>query len=133
MPQPVPNPTPDLTRAIKECLEEKGTLGKIQCQIRSEIVSALKTDPAEKDTSSGGGGDISADNFLINELLREYLDWNGYSHARDVLRAESGQPRLGLDRKELERNLGLECGPNAGKVPLLYSVVADLKRRKNEL
>ena len=30
---------------------------------------------------------LSQDNFLINELIREYLDFNGYKHASSVLLA----------------------------------------------
>ena len=131
-----PVPDPNLAKAVKTCLEEKGTLGKIQCQIRSDIVSALKSsDNAPAATFDLPAKDreplLSADNFILNELIREYLDWNGYVHARDVLRVESGQPKIGLERDELERSLGLECGRNAAKVPLLYAIVADLKRRKN--
>ena len=118
-----------LTDAVKTCLEETGTLGRIHCQIRSDIVSALKSNPDDNEDKKEPH--LSADNFLINELLREYLDWNGYVHAKDVLSAESGQPKLGLDRRELEKALGLECGPNAAKVPLLYSIVANLKRKRD--
>lgn len=42
---------------------------------------------------------LSNDNLLINELVRDYLSYNGYVNALGVFMAESGQPNDGaLDR-----------------------------------
>lgn len=42
---------------------------------------------------------LSNENLLINELVREYLCYNGYENALGVFMAESGQPSdRSLDR-----------------------------------
>lgn len=42
---------------------------------------------------------LSNENLLINELVREYLSYNGYANALGVFLAESGQPSdRSLDR-----------------------------------
>lgn len=42
---------------------------------------------------------LSNENLLINELVREYLRYNGYTNALGVFLAESGQPSdRALDR-----------------------------------
>ena len=47
---------------------------------------------------------LSQDNFLINELVREYLDFNGYKHASSVLLAGMCMCVFGL--KITTRNCG---------------------------
>lgn len=42
---------------------------------------------------------LSNENLLINELVRDYLSYNGYANALGVFMAESGQPSdRSLDR-----------------------------------
>lgn len=42
---------------------------------------------------------LSNENLLINELVRDYLSFNGYANALGVFMAESGQPSdRSLDR-----------------------------------
>ena len=115
----------ELSSAVRECLEEKGVLEDVKAKIRKEIVQSLK-DPAD------GGREkqhLSADNYLINELIRDYLDWNHYEHASEILVAESGQPKIRLERRELERQLKVDSGPKSKQVPLLYSLISAFKNK----
>lgn len=72
---------------------------------------AFETDPTSQvraevfHTLEGGTGEdmlrvpLCNDNLLINELVRDYLSYNGYSNALSVFMTESGQPKDGaLDR-----------------------------------
>lgn len=113
----------ELSAAVHECLEEKGVLEEVKAKLRKEIVQSLKDPAHEKPV-------LSADNYLINELIREYLDWNRYEHASDLLVAESGQPKMKLERRELETQLKVESGPKSMQVPLLYSLVSAIKNKK---
>ena len=70
-------------------------------------------------------------NFLINELIKEYLEFNGYKHSADILSVESGQPSKRVERNDLGNALKIHTGPNAKQVPLLYSMVTSF-RTKNE-
>ena len=51
-----------------------------------------------------------ANGFLLNEMMRDYLSFNGYSHTLSVFVAESAQPEEAVfDRHFLRRELGRVC------------------------
>lgn len=51
---------------------------------------------------------LSNENLLINELVRDYLSYNGYSNALGVFMAESGQPiERSLDRGFIRDEVGI--------------------------
>ena len=64
---------------VKETLEARGTLGQIRARIRAEVYNALD-DPTDDKP------EISSENFIINELILEYLEFNKYKYAASVLR-----------------------------------------------
>eukprot|EP00053_Salpingoeca_punica_P001199 m.32468 g.32468 ORF g.32468 m.32468 type:complete len:128 (-) comp10891_c0_seq1:928-1311(-) len=107
----------DLKDALRSELERRGTLGSLKAQIRSEIFDALEDDKAEKPA-------LPAENLLINELIREYLEFNNYKYTSSVLAAESGLPRQALDRQLLCNELHIRPDPPESKVPLLYGMLA---------
>jgi hypothetical protein len=41
---------------------------------------------------------MSHENLIINELIREYLDYNQYKHTLSVLLPETGQPAERIER-----------------------------------
>lgn len=52
---------------------------------------------------------LSNENLLINELVRDYLSFNGYANALGVFLAESGQPNdRSLDRAFLRDEVGID-------------------------
>jgi len=63
---------------VHETLENRGILGQLRARIRAEVFSALN-DPTDSRP------EVSRENFLINELIREYLDFNHYKYASSVL------------------------------------------------
>jgi len=114
----------ELKDALAQTLEARGVLGKLKAQVRAEIFTALE-DPNEAPPA-----ELSNENLVINELIREYFQYNGYESALSVFLAESGQPSgpgaSVLDRGFLAQEL-LRGAPEtdaSGKLPLLYSVVA---------
>ena len=56
----------------------------------SEVVKALKNE--EEDESASAEKKLmmasQGDNFVLNELIREYLEWNGCVNAADVMVCE---------------------------------------------
>jgi len=89
----------DLKNVLRETLEQKGVLGKVKSQIRAEIFTALDADNAGKPA-------IPQENVLINEMIREYLEYNKYYNTLSVMLAESGQPQdPPFDRNYIERKL----------------------------
>jgi len=73
----------ELKDVLKETLEEKGVLSKIRAKIRAEIFSTLNDQGSEK-------APISSENMLVNELIREYMEFNNYHHSLSVFIPETG-------------------------------------------
>jgi len=112
----------DLYRAVTSSLKESGFLNEVECQTRKEVLKALVGDG-----SGAADQDKPESNFVINELIREYLDWNNLSQTSQVLVLESGQPQTPVQRSDIESALKIQTGPNSSRVPLLYTIVSALK------
>lgn len=65
---------------IIETLERRGTLNSIRGQIRAEVFNSLDDKASVKPKPSN-------DTILLNELVREYLEYNSYNYAAVTLRA----------------------------------------------
>lgn len=68
---------------LKETLENRGVLGQIKARIRAEVLRALDDQEEEKPS-------LSNENMLINELIREYLEFNRYKYTLSVLLTGEG-------------------------------------------
>lgn len=66
--------------AVRETLESRGVLGQLKARIRAEVFSAL-------DDQREPRPQLSHENLLINELIREYLEYNRYRYTASVLTA----------------------------------------------
>ncbi|KAG9277347.1 lisH domain-containing protein FOPNL [Astyanax mexicanus] len=107
----------ELKSALREALEARGVLGQLKARIRSEVFRALDDQSEERPP-------LTHENLLINELIREYLEFNKYRYTASVLIAESGQPEVPLDRRFLASELNVVEEPSAAAVPLLYSLLS---------
>ena len=67
----------ELKEVLKETLEERGVLSQIRARLRAEIFSTLNDSPPNRP-------DLSNENLIIKELIREYLAFNGYQHTLSV-------------------------------------------------
>eukprot|EP01135_Chromosphaera_perkinsii_P002708 Nk52_evm76s226 gene=Nk52_evmTU76s226 len=107
----------ELKDALQEALESRGSLDKLKARIRAEIFCALDehSDPKPK---------LSNENLVMNELIREYLEYNKYNYAASVLMAESGQPQQKLGREFIGEELNLTEDPKNKNIPLLYSLLS---------
>uniref|UniRef100_A0A452THQ3 Centrosomal protein 20 n=2 Tax=Ursus maritimus TaxID=29073 RepID=A0A452THQ3_URSMA len=108
----------ELKAVLKDTLEKRGVLGLLKARIRAEVFSAL-------DDESEPRPPLSHENLLINELIREYLEFNKYKYTASVLISESGQPLVPLDRQFLIRELNAfeESKDNTMIVCHLYPVL----------
>ncbi|XP_041838991.1 lisH domain-containing protein FOPNL isoform X1 [Melanotaenia boesemani] len=107
----------ELKCAVKETLETRGVLGQLKARIRAEVFSAL-------DDQREPRPPLTHENLLINELIREYLEFNKYRYTASVLTAESGQPKDPLDRQFLADELKVSEDASSKCVPLLYGLVS---------
>uniref|UniRef100_A0A8C6R4I3 Centrosomal protein 20 n=1 Tax=Nannospalax galili TaxID=1026970 RepID=A0A8C6R4I3_NANGA len=90
----------ELKAVLKDTLEKRGVLGHLKARIRAEVFNALDDDHEPRPL-------LSHENLLINELIREYLEFNKYKYTASVLIAESGQPVVPLDRQFLIHELNV--------------------------
>ncbi|KAI0208569.1 LisH domain-containing protein FOPNL [Lamellibrachia satsuma] len=113
----------ELKTVVKDTLEDRGVLGQIKARIRAEVFHALEedTEPAPP---------LGNENMFINELIREYFEFNKYKYSLSVMLAESGQPSVPLDRKFMAQELSIDDKKDMSPVPLLYSVVAHFLSHK---
>ncbi len=109
----------DLKSVLKETLEQRGVLGDIKAKIRSEIFTALDNDTVGKPK-------LSNENMIINEMIREYLEYNKYYNSLSVLKTETGQPdEPAFDREYLHKKFSVKS--SKGDMPLLYELIFGLK------
>ncbi|CAG9834729.1 unnamed protein product [Diabrotica balteata] len=109
----------DLLEAIKESLEKDGTLGRVNGEIRARVMAVLNRDFECADPPK-----VPEETKLINELIREYLAWNGYLYTEQILIAESGQKNERLSRDVLTTKFGVMDDSKTAKIPLLYYIVS---------
>lgn len=102
--------------AVVSTLKETGRYDKIKAGIRQELFNLL-TGSKNADASN----DISKENFLINELIREYLQFNGYTNSLSVFMRETGHPEEPMNRDFLSQTLNIV--PHK-LIPILYSMTA---------
>ncbi|PNH02066.1 LisH domain-containing protein FOPNL [Tetrabaena socialis] len=111
----------DLKDALRENLDRNGKLRTLKAQLRADVFTALSNN-SEADAKAAP--QISNENLLLNELIREYLVYNSYRGTASVFLPESGQPGVRpFDRAFLASHLNIPEGPNSAQLPLLYSLV----------
>ncbi|XP_012271657.1 lisH domain-containing protein FOPNL isoform X2 [Orussus abietinus] len=70
------------------------------------------------------------DVLLLNELIREYLDWIGYKYTSTVFVAECEMAKQPLDREFLIQDLGVKENEESKDLPLLLGLVETFKNLK---
>lgn len=75
---------------LKEDLEDRGLLREIRCMIREKLfdmslekVCASVITPCHY-IKNAGPPPVTAENLVINELIREYLAFNNYRHTLSI-------------------------------------------------
>ena len=115
----------ELKNALKETLEQKGVLNQIRAMMRQSIFEAIQSDDKPQQQ-------LSNDNLIINELIKEYLQYNNYLHSLSVFQAETGQPKNKLDREFIANQLNIIESNSSRQVPLLYSIIFGIKNENYE-
>lgn len=105
--------------AMREALEANGQLDVIKAQLRALVFHSLDASSPDSQTKPKQ----SPENMLINEMIREYLQFNGYEHTLSVMKAEAGLPQGAIPHSVLKAEMGYNGAP--ADVPLMYSIVAE--------
>lgn len=120
----------ELKKALVDNLKSSGAIAEVEAKLKSEMLTAL----------GGPSGvmppPVSGANVLLNELIREYLSWNGYKGAEAVLRVETGGSDERLPRSLLADQLGLVDeaqgeDKDGGPMPLLYGILALIQKQSS--
>ncbi|XP_076243364.1 centrosomal protein 20 [Calliopsis andreniformis] len=118
----------DLINAVRDSLKVDGKLGFIKAEMRAEVIKLLDS------SNKGDKGKIpkqTQDIMLLNELIREYLDWMGYKYSSTVFISECDLSKQPLDRFLLVQSLGVNETDSSKSVPLLCSMIETFKNLKN--
>ena len=111
----------ELKEVLKDHLDSKGILDKLRTELRTEIFSALN------DEDSNPHKNLSKENILINDLIKEYLAFNGYLYTKSVFDSESGNPKERLGRDIIATELNVVENKQTQQLPLMYSLVFGAK------
>lgn len=75
--------------------------------------------------------------LLINELIREYLEWNGYLYTASVMSSEAGMSQVKRPRRELCAEVGVKDDEKSSTLPLLSNIIGAyterIKRKINRM
>ena len=104
----------ELKDAVVSALTDSGRIEQINAEIRQEIFSLITQD-CEKPAQN----EITQENFVINELIREYLQFNGYSNSLSIFLRETNQPDEPMDRNFLSQAVNVD--PHS-QIPILYTM-----------
>lgn len=109
----------ELKDALRDSLERRGVYGELKAKIRSELFATLQDADDVRPT-------IPEANIVLNELIREYLAFNGYNHALSVFVPEAKCGAAPLPRSLLATQTRLPQkiggGLARGDLPLLYAL-----------
>ncbi|XP_076652192.1 centrosomal protein 20 isoform X1 [Halictus rubicundus] len=118
----------DLINAVRESLMDGGELSRMKAEMRTKIIQIL-------DNSNNGGKQKlpkpTQDIALLNELIREYLDWMGYKYSSTVFMSECNLSKQPPDRFLLAQNLGVAESDNGRELPLLCGILDTIKATRN--
>ncbi|XP_067005249.1 centrosomal protein 20 [Anabrus simplex] len=109
------------SNVLKETLESNGQLRKIRAKMRAEIFRVLDHSPDDQRP------EMTPSVLLVNELVREYLEWLGYHYTNNTFIAESGLPERPTKRSVLMEEIGVTDSNGTASLPLLYSLVSTFK------
>ena len=118
-----------LKHALTEQLEQDGTLSQLRATIQAKLFEATaeENDPRPE---------LTADRLLLNEAIREYLQFSGYRNTAAVFLAESGQPDEPLQRDYLAHKLNLKVPISKTRsqqtIPILYSLLTPSNEKSHQ-
>ena len=116
------NKEANINEAVVEAMKDTGRFGKLSAEIRAEVFHLLT-----KEMEHTRSVPLCRENLVINELIREYLTFNGLANTLSVFVREAGQPMDPMNREFLAHNL--QIIPKQ-QTPLINLIVR--KNRQNE-
>lgn len=115
----------DLIEALRKRLDEDGKLESIRSTLRAEVITYFNAE-AQNQSVNVDAVESPKLNVLIDELIIEYLKYNGHNHTLDVFAAESKRSQKSSEdvTQQIEQ-MKSELKDCSGdhKIPILYNLV----------
>lgn len=123
-----------LKSAMREVLDANGTMGRIKAELRAAVFQSLQATTEDESATDrvaqeGAHPAPPPENLVINELIKEYLTFNGLEHSLAVFQIEARVPDGQVPRRALTTELNLGCAPTS--IPLLYSMLHEARLSKD--
>lgn len=114
----------DLSEAIKKKLEDDGKLESIRSLLRAEVFKCFNSKVL--DDAGKNGIETPKLNIVIDELVMEYLTFNGHIHTLNTFKGERQHAQkceedVGPEIESLKSTFALKKGE--GRFPLLYKII----------
>ena len=107
----------DLENALEANLKSRGVFDELKSRIRRETFACISAGQVKIQPQP------PKEVLILNELVREYLEFTGYKQTSAVLNLETGTPKeQRLSREVLEAYLKV-ITPATENQPLLYSLI----------
>lgn len=128
----------DLTELFVKRMKEKGIFQKLKSQLRAEIYHTVDASNDTNELSECESAPIPIrENLLINELIREYLEFSGYEHTSSVFcsEAEFGSKgpimfyRDGIINEFGFHGVITDNGSRKHELPLIYELIEAAKAK----
>ncbi|XP_058795400.1 centrosomal protein 20 [Phymastichus coffea] len=117
----------ELIDAVRSSLEADGELSQIKAEMRTKVMKLLEgSNRSSKPKHPKSPHEV----LLINELIREYLDWMGYKYTSSVLVTECELSKQPLNRIFITKSLGTIDTEKTKDLPVLFSLVETFKELK---
>uniref|UniRef100_A0A0A9YMU7 LisH domain-containing protein FOPNL n=1 Tax=Lygus hesperus TaxID=30085 RepID=A0A0A9YMU7_LYGHE len=116
---------------LRAQMDSEGVSKKLKSQIRISILRMLGHSIVQCEGSDDGKPAPPKDLAVINSLIKEYLEWVGYTYSSMMISSESSSSSCHqeLSRSEMQSILNLEAiGKQNTNLPLLYILVEQLKK-----
>ncbi|KAG2373365.1 hypothetical protein C9374_012231 [Naegleria lovaniensis] len=131
----------EIKDVLKENLEKRGVLNKIRANLRAEIFKSFEQSECSQSSEEffirkeQNRPRPSEMQFLINELIIEYLEYNHFDYSASVFKKECNQPEERLEHRFLAHELNLrktyeeieEEEENQETIPLLFKIIHKLR------
>ncbi|CAG9580772.1 conserved hypothetical protein [Leishmania major strain Friedlin] len=118
-----------LKAAMRDSLEANGTISRIKAELRAAIFERLSDVTTKGDDRAVDNPPVPPENMVINELIKEYLTFNGLEHTLAVFQLEARSPDSQVPRRVLASELNMASAPSS--VPLLYAMLHEARLSKD--
>lgn len=112
--------------AFRELLDSDPAIHRIKAQLRAILYKSIANDGSDASEPTTANNSVEA--MLMNELVREYLQYSGYEHTLAVFEHEAGMGNAAaVPRSIMAREVGC-LGAVHQPVPLLFAMLAEGRR-----